>query len=164
MEKIDKLEWPAIEGYLERLRMQADVDIKRVREIFYLGGNLCSEQLTGIFISNYVENDGKQQFKDLWLFSENCVIEAINFSKSESPKVEMTIFSHNIYFLAVETKNYEFSKTATDDSRLHIYFHTRSQFRCDFTAFGQNCDILKSTFEKYMKNNLARGETSSLFS
>jgi len=162
MEKIDKLEWPTIEGYLERLRMQADVDITRVREIFDLGRNLCPEQLTGIFISNYVESDGKQQFKDLWLFSENYVIEVLNFSKSEMPKAEMTIFSHNICFISVEAKNYDFSKTATDDSRLHIYFHARSLFRCDFTAFGQNCDTLKSIFEKYIKSNLARGETSGL--
>jgi hypothetical protein len=160
MGKIDKLKWSTIENYLERLRMQADVDVNRVREMFNLGRNLCPEKLTDIFISNYIESDGKPQFKDLWLFSDTYVIEVLNFSKAATPKAEMTIFNCNIEYISVEAKNYDFSKTAIADSRLHILVHTLGRFGCDFTAFGHNCDTLKSIFENYIKSNLARGQVS----
>ena len=69
--------------------MISDVDIQVVKEVFAQGKVLCPEELKTIFISDYKETDGKEQFKDLWLFSDNYVIEAMNFSKQEIPKLEL---------------------------------------------------------------------------
>jgi len=161
MVKVNPLSWLSIEGYLQSIGMISDVDIQVVKEIFSQGKFLCPEELQTIFISNYKETDGKEQFKDLWLFSDNYVIEATNFSKQETPKLEMTIFSNNIQAVTFETNNLDFSQKAKDDSRLHVVFYT-SIFSCDQIASGRNCDALMSIYKKYIKNNLVRGQSSGL--
>ncbi len=158
----NSLNWGSIEGYLDSIRMISEVDIQAVKKIFSQGKFLCPEELKTIFISNYKEADGKEQFKDLWLFSDNYVIEALNFNKQETPKLEIAIFSNNIQSIAFETKNLDFSQKATGDSRLHIVFYTFSNFSCDQIASGRNCNALMSIYKKYIKNNLVRGQLSDL--
>ena len=162
MAKGNSLSWPSIQGYLQSIGMISDVDIQVVKEVFSQGKVLCPEELKTIFISNYKETDGKEQFKDLWLFSDNYVIESMNFSKQETPKLEMTIFSNNIQVVAFETKNLDFSQKAKDNSSLHIVFYTFSIFSCDQIASGRNCDALMSIYQKYIKNNLVRVQSSGL--
>jgi hypothetical protein len=160
--KDNVLSWGMIKGYLKSIGMIADVDTQRTKEIFSQGKVLCPEELKAIFISNYKETDGKEQFKDLWLFSDNYVIEVLNFSKQETPKLEMTIFSNNIQAVAFETNNLDFSQKAKDDSRLHVDFYTFNNFSCDQIASGRNCDALMSIYKKYIKNNFVRGQSSGL--
>jgi hypothetical protein len=162
MAKGNVLSWGMIKGYLKSIGMISEVDIQRVREIFSQGKVLCPEELKTIFISNYTETDGKEQFKDLWLFSDNYVIEALNFGKQETLRLEMTIFSNNIEAVTIETKNLDFSQKAKDDSRLHVEFYTLSVFSCDQIASGRNCDALMSIYKKYVKHNLVRGQSSGL--
>jgi predicted nucleic acid-binding Zn ribbon protein len=162
MAKGNPLSWPSIKGYLQSIGMISDVDIQVVKEIFSQGKVLCPEELEAIFISNYKETDGKEQFKDLWLFSDNYVIEALNFSKKETPKLEMAIFSNNIQVVAFEANNLDFSQKAKDDSRLHVVFYTYNIFSCDQIASGRNCDALMSIYKKYIKNNLVRVQPSGL--
>lgn len=162
MTESNVLSWGKVENYLESIGMISDVDIQRVKEIFYQGRVLCPEELKSIFISNYQETGGKQQFKDLWLFSDNYVIEALNFSTLETVKLEMTIFSNNIQSVAFETNNLNLSQKAKDNSRLHIEFYTLSDFSCDQIASGRNCDALMSIYKKYVKHNLVRGQSLGL--
>ena len=162
MANVNSLSWPSIKGYLQSIGMISDVDIQVVKEIFSQGKFLCPEELKTIFISNYKETDGKEQFKDLWLFSDNYVIETINFSKQETPKLEMTIFSNNIQAVVFETNNFDFSQKAKDDSSLHVVFYTFNDCSCDQIASGRNCDALMSIYKKYIKNNLVRGQSSGL--
>jgi len=162
MAKGNSLTWPLIKGYLQSIGMITDVDIQVVKEVFAQGKVLCPEELKTIFISNYKETDGKEQFKDLWLFSDNYVIEAMNFSKQEIPKLEMTIFSNNIQVVSFEAKNLDFSQKAKDDSSLHVIFYTYNIFSCDQIASGRNCDALMSIYQKYIKNNLVRAQSSGL--
>ena len=160
MAKGNSLSWPSIEGYLQSIGMISDVDIQVVQQIFSQGKVLCPEELKTIFISNYKETDGKEQFKDLWLFSDNYVVEAKNFSKQETPKLEMAIFSNNIQAVAFETNNLDFSQKAKDNSRLQVVFYTFNSFWCDHIASGRNCDALMAIYKKYIKNNLVRGQSS----
>lgn len=162
MAKSNLLTCGSIRGYLQSIGMISDVDIQVVKVIFSQGKVLCPEELKTIFISNYKETDGKEQFKDLWLFSDNYVIEALNFSKKETTKLEMSIFSNNIQAVAFEANNLDFSQKAKDDSRLHVVFLTLNSFSCDHIASGRNCDALMSIYKKYIKNNLVRGKSSDL--
>jgi hypothetical protein len=162
MVKNNVLTWDNIADYLESIRMVSDVDINRVREIFSQGKIICPEELKRIFVSNYKESDGKEQFKDLWLFSDNYVIEALNFSALENVKLEMTIFNKNLLSISVEAENYDFSRKAKDESKLHIVFYTLGIFSCDQIAYGVNCDTLMLIFNKYIKHNLVRGQSSAL--
>jgi hypothetical protein len=160
MVKNNALTWDKIEYYLESIQMVSDIEINLVREIFSQCKFICPEELKYIFISNYKESEGKEQFKDIWIFSDNYVIEALNFSTLQNPKLEMTIFDKNIMSVSVEAENYDFSLKTKDESKLHIEFYTLGMFSCDQIASGVNCDALMHIFNKYIKNNLVRGQAS----
>lgn len=162
MAKSDKLNWQKIKTYLLTMEMKSSVDIERVRELFSCGQLMCPEKIRAIFISNYTESEGKKQYKDLWLFSDNYVLEVLNFARQETPKVEMTMFTDNLLYISVEVKNYHFAGKAQKDSTLHVFVTMLTRFECDFLATGQNCDILYSIFEKYLKNNITRGQSSGI--
>jgi hypothetical protein len=162
MVKNDALKWGNVEGYLISIGMVSDVDIRRVKELFYQGKVLCPEELKNIFVSNYKESDGKEQFKDFWLFSDNYVVEAQNFSRQEKPILEMTIIDKNIQSVSIEADNFDLSQKAKDVSKLHMTFYTLSNFACDQIASGLNCDTLMYIFNTYVKQNLVRGQSSDL--
>ena len=162
MAKDKVLSWGMIKDYLKSIGMIADVDTQRTKEIFSQGKFLCPEELKAIFISNYKETDGKEQFKDLWLFSDNYLIEVLNFIKQETFKLEITILRNNIQSVSIEPYNLDFSQKPKDDSRLRILFYTFNEFSCDQISTGLNCDVLKFIYIKYIKPNLARGESSGL--
>ncbi|MFA4836483.1 MAG: hypothetical protein WC749_10490 [Dehalococcoidia bacterium] len=158
----NELSQGTVNSYAEGIGMKADVDIKRTQEVFNLGKSLCPEGLKTIFISNYLESDGKEQLKDLWLFSDNYVIEALNFMRIAVPKLEMTILSKNISCISLEAQHFDFSKEVTGESKLHIVVLTFIHFTCDFTAVGQNCDALNLIYKSHLKENLVRGQSSAL--
>ncbi len=162
MAKSDKLNWQEIKTYLLTIAMKSSIDIERVKELFNLGKVMCPEGLRAIFISNYVESEGKEQYKDLWLFSDNYVLEVLNFARQATPTVEMTIFTDNLMYISVETKNYQFSEKAQKDYTLNVKLVTQGRFECDFLATGQNCDTLYYIFKKYLQSNLTRGQSSNL--
>jgi hypothetical protein len=153
----NKLKWEDVLAYTGTLGMQSDPDTIRVGQIFKLGAELCPEVITDIFISNYLDSDAKAQNKDLWLFSNNYVVEALNFTKLPTPTVEITVFNKNLAFLHVETKDFDFSESHKYSSVLHIITRTNTQFGCDFIATGKNCEKLKQLFYKYMKPNMVGG-------
>ena len=160
MAEVNILAWYKVLEYLESIGFNAEVDKKRTHEIFSEGVVLCPEELTTVFISNYKETEGKEQFKDLWLFSDNYVIEVLNFIKQETPKLEIAIFSKNICTASFESNNFDLSQKATDDSTLKVTFYTLSDFSCFFVASGHNCNALMSIYLKYVKNNIVRGQTT----
>ncbi len=96
------------------------------------------------------------------VFSDNYLIEALNFSTQEITKLEMTIFSHNIQSVSIEADNLDFSKKAKDVSKLHMEFYTLGLFSCDQIAYGRNCDFLMSIYKNYIKPNIVRGRLSGL--
>ena len=142
MRRNSRLTWDRIKVYLKDLGITARLDVERVKEIFGLGEGLCPEPLRTIFISNYLESNGKEQFKDLWLFSDDYVVEVLEFSRRETPRLEMTIFTGNIMYVVLEAKDFDFSKKAQGGSKLRVKFGTLGLFSCDFAAFGQNCNTL----------------------
>ena len=154
MAKSNALNWYTIQRYLSSIGMESDLDIELTKRILAQAEFLCPEELKDIFVSNYKQEDGKEQFKDVWLFSDNYVVEVLNFNKKESPELEMSIFDKNIQDVSIETKDFDLSKKAKGDSRLHIKFYTFSDFVCDQIAFGSNCDTLKHIYKKYVKHNI----------
>jgi hypothetical protein len=155
VEKNYNLTWNKVNKYLSDLKIKSSSDIERAREVFELGEFMCPEALRGVFISNYRESDGKEQFKDMWFFSDNFIIESLNFIKIDIPKVEITSHSKSIFYISIETQNYNFIKEAKEDSLLHIRFMIIGRFEIDMGATGQNCNTLRSIFERFIKSNIA---------
>ncbi len=156
MTESNALRWGSIEKYLGSIGMRSDVDIQITKGIFSQANFLCPEELKDIFVSNYNQKDDKEEFKDIWFFSDNYLVEALNFNKTESPKLEMAILSKNIQSVEVETKDFDLSEKAKDNSRLRIIFYTFSDWVCDQVAFGNNCENLINIYKKYVKPNIVR--------
>lgn len=162
MKKNNVLTWNTVEVYLESIGILSDIDIKRVRKLFSQAGVLCPEQLKDIFISNIKSNDGKEQFKDLWLFSDNYLIEVLNFISAEKPQMDMININKNIQVVSVEAENFELLNNAQAISKLRIQFYACNVFNCDQVASSLNCNKLISIFNTYVKHNLVSGQASSL--
>ena len=156
MTQNNALHWINIEEYLKSIGMPSDVDIQIIKGIFSQANFFCPEELKDIFVSNYNVKDDKEQFKDIWLFSDNYLVEVLNFSKKELPTLELAIISENIQSVSIETKDFNLSKKAKDNSRLHITVYTFSEWSCDYVAFGHNCDTLIYIYNKYIKPNIVR--------
>jgi len=156
MTQSNTLRWISIEEYLKSIGMPSDVDIQITKGIFSQADFLCPEELKDIFVSNYNLKDDKEQFKDVWFFSDNYLVEVLNFNKKESPTLELAILSKNIQTVSIETKDFDLSKKAKDNSRLHITFYTYSDWVCDQVAFGHNCETLRNIYKKFIKPNIVR--------
>jgi len=157
MTKASSLSWHSIKDYLDSIRMISDIDINQVMDIFNRGKILCPEPLKTIFISNYKDTDSQDEFKDLWLFSDNFLIEVLSFSKRETLNFDITIFRKNLHTISIEASNLNFSQSAKDDSKLHIQFFTLNGFTCDQLAYGCNCDVLMSIYRQYLIPNVVSG-------
>lgn len=156
MTQSNALNWISIEEHLKSIGMLSDVDIQITKGIFSQANFLCPEELKDIFVSNYNLKDDKEQFKDVWFFSDNYLVEVLNFNKKESPTLALVILTKNIQSVSIETKDFDLSKKAEDNSRLHITFYTFSEWSSDHVAFGHNCDTLINIYKKYIKPNMVR--------
>ena len=145
-----------IEEYLKSIGKPSDVDIQIIKGILSQANFLCPEELKDIFVSNYNVTDNKEQFKDVWFFSDNYLVEVRNFNKKESPILELAILSQNVQSVSIEAKDLDLSKKAKDNSWLNIKFYTFSECASDQVASGHNCDIIKKIYNKYIKPNIVR--------
>lgn len=145
-----------IEEYLKSIGKPSDVDIQIIKGILSQANFLCPEELKDIFVSNYNVADDKEQFKDVWFFSDNYLVEVLNFNKKESPTLELAILSQNVQSVSLETEDFDLSKKAKDNSWLRIRFYTFSDWSCEQVASGHNGDTLKKIYNKYIKPNIVK--------
>ncbi len=154
MTDTNAIRWGSIHRYLTSIGMKSDIDLQLTKGLFSQATSMCPEAIAQVFVSNYDQQDNTQQFKDLWFFSDNYVIEALNFTKTRPVKLELSIYSRNIQCVRIETTDFDFGKKATPASRLHVEFYTFSDFVCDHIAFGTNCEVLWSIYSTYIKPNI----------
>jgi hypothetical protein len=159
MTQNDLLELEGVNEYVSSIKMVSDIDQKQVKELFFKAKFLCPDKLKSVFISNYRESDGKDQFKDIWFFSDNYVIEALNFTTEKNHKLEISVIKNNIGTVTIESTDFDFLKKAVEGSKLHIVFYTLGIFNCDQIAYGINCDSLMNIFSRFIKNNIVSGRT-----
>lgn len=154
MTDTNPIQWGAIQRYLTSIGMKSEFDLTLTKQLFSHATSICPEQLADVFVSNYHQEDNSQQFKDLWFFSRNYVIEALNFTKTRPVRFELSIYSRNIQCVRIETSDFDLGKRAKPASRLHIEFYTLSDFSCDHIAFGTNCAVLWNIYTTYIKPNM----------
>lgn len=128
--------------------------LERIAEIFEFYRGFCPEKITGIFVSEYMKEDGTREYENLWFFSERYSMEAKQFvTKDDFDLMPMK----GIGYLRIEKEEYDFGK-ATEKSRLNLQFNftpsTLGGLSGTIKASKENCDYLKNIFEKYVKPNL----------
>jgi len=116
---------------------------------FYQG--ICPDEITGIFVTDYVKKDGIREYENLWFFSEKYCMEAKQFVIKDD--FDIVSIQKHVYRWRIEKRDYDF-KEATDMSRLTLYFVLESQITAGLKASKGNCDYLRDIFIKYIKPNL----------
>lgn len=139
--------------YLNSIDMSSAL-IDRATEVFRFCAQVCPEEITDIFVSEYVSEEGQREYENLWILSPTYVGEAHNFLDKE--EFDVVAMRSSVSRLEVQKEEYDFT-AATRKSRLHIEFWlgvAGFPISGNMRASGTNCDRLKAIMVKYIVPNL----------
>lgn len=124
---------------------------KRIETILEFYQEICLDEITGIFVTDYVKKDGEREYENLWFFSEKYCMEAKLFVTKED--FDITPLQKHIVYWSVQKQDYDF-KIATARSRLHLNFKLDTTIEGELKASKENCDYLRDIILKYIAPNL----------
>ena len=124
---------------------------KRIETIYEFYREICPDEITGIFITDYIKGDGEREYQNLWFFSEKYCMEAKQFITADN--FDMTLIQKHVLYWTVQKKDYDFKK-ATEESRLYLRLDLDTGISGELKASGENCDYLRDIFLEYVAPNL----------
>jgi hypothetical protein len=124
---------------------------KRIETIYEFCTKICPDKITGIFVTEYIKEDGSREYENLWFFSPKYSMEAKTFTTKDD--FDMTPIQKRIYYWTIQKRDYDFKK-ATEKSRLYLHFELDTGGMGDLKASKENCDYLKDVILKYVVLNL----------
>lgn len=135
--------------YLKGIGM-SDILTRRAEEIHEFYRAICPEEITDIFVSEFVKEDGIREYENLWFFSQKYVMEAKSFILKDL--FDMTIIHKQLKYWTIEKMSYDFVN-AMEKSRMtmSVKFETVSGI---FKASKENCDFLRDVFRRNILPNL----------
>jgi len=128
-----------------------DAHRERVETIYKFYQEICPDEITGIFITDYIEKDGSREYENLWFFSEKYYMEAKQFMAKDD--FDVTPIKKRVSYWTIQKQDYDFKK-ATKKSRLYLKLGLGTGISGDFKAAKENCDHLKEIILKYVVLNL----------
>src|ERR1035437_1103 len=126
--------------YLEKIGMSNPL-IRRVEEIYNFYHDFVTEEITNIFVTDFIKEDGNREYDSLWLFSKNYAMEAKAFISRDD--FDMTPLNKQLTYWSIEKQEYDF-KTATAKSRIHIEITFATHTNGILNASKENCDFLRA--------------------
>lgn len=136
--------------YLESIGITQSIQ-GRIESIYECCKTLCSNEITGIFITDYIKEDGSREYENLWFFSDKYCLEAKQFITTEN--FDITPIKKRINYFSIKKQHYDFKK-ATQNSRLFLTIEFGFNLTGELKAAKENCDYLKEIILKYIKINL----------
>jgi len=124
---------------------------KRIEAIYKFYRDLCPDEITGIFVTDYTMGDGSREYENLWFFSEKYAMEAKQFIIKDD--FDITPIKNGIHYWRIQKQEYDFKK-ATEKSRLYLEFRLGTGISGEFKASKENCDYLRDIILKYVLPNL----------
>ena len=131
--------------YFDELGLNTST-IARINFIFDFYKETCPEEISDVFITDYLDKNGVRHFESLWFFSANMIMEADLFLSQDD--CDLAILKNNIVRWNVSKKGYDF-KEVKEESRMKIVVYLKRDMRCTFKASGLNCNKLKEIFLKF---------------
>ena len=138
--------------YLESIGIKAGVLLDRIESIYEFYMDLCPDEIADIFVTDYIDSEGRREYENLWFFSDRYVMEAKGFAAGKDD-FDITPINDRVIHCTIQKQDYDF-KEVTDKSRLHLLFGLDTGAIADFKASKENCDALKNIISKYMKPNM----------
>ena len=145
-----KPEW---QEYLQSLEM-TDVLQSRVEEILTAYSLVDSGEISEIFVSEYVNNDGHREYENLWLITETHVKEAKQFITKDD--FDSMSIQGILYRWRIEKKDYDLNQ-ATPSSRMTLIFEFGTSpegIRGEMKSSGSNCTHLRDILIRFISPNV----------
>lgn len=141
------------EGFLKYLESIGITDAlrKRIEMIHEFYREICPDEITGIFVTDYMKEDGGREYENLWFFSEKYSMEVKQFITKDD--LDITPMRNRIYYWTIQKQEYDFKK-ATEKSRLHLKFSLDTGIDGRLKASKENCDYLREIILKHVTPNL----------
>jgi len=138
--------------YLESIGIKAGPLFGRIESIheFYL--EMCPDEIGDIFVTDYIDSEGKREYENLWFFSDRYIMEAKGFAAGKDD-FDITPINSRVVYYVIRKQDYDF-KEATETSRLYLELKLDTGVDGDFKAAKENCDALRDIILKYVKPNL----------
>lgn len=126
---------------------------KRIETIYEFYKQICPDEITGIFVSEFIKEDGSREYENLWFFSENFFMEAKQFVINDD--FDITPTHKRIHYLRMHKQNYDLIK-ATEKSRMLLSLSLDTGIIGNLKASKENCDKLRDINFKYFVANLKK--------
>ncbi|MCH8011088.1 MAG: hypothetical protein IIA61_03930 [Candidatus Marinimicrobia bacterium] len=124
---------------------------EKIETIHKFFQEICPDEITGIFITDYMKEDGSREYENIWFFSKKYCMEAKQFITKDD--FDITPTKKRVYYWTIQKQDYDFKK-ATEKSRLHLKFFLDTKIDCEFKSSKGNCDYLREIILKYIAPNL----------
>jgi len=124
---------------------------EKIETIYELYKELCPDEIMGIFVTDYIKEDGSREYENLWFFSEKTCMEAKQFITKED--FDIIRIKKRVNIWNIRKYNYNFKK-ATDTSRLFLRVNFDFNVDGELKAAKDNCDYLRKIILKYVVPNL----------
>ena len=126
---------------------------ERIEAIYEFYREICPDEITSIFVTDYIKEDGAREYENLWFFSERYCMEAKLFITKDD--FDITPIKSRMDYLRIRKHEYDFKK-ATEKSKMNLDIKFDTGIRCDFKASKENCDYLKEITHKHFMPNLKK--------
>jgi hypothetical protein len=142
--------------YLKDINM-TNVHIERVREVFKFYEQVCTDEITDIFVTEYITDDGSRVYECLWFFSSKLIMEAKNFISNDN--FDMMYIENRVVWWELTKEDYNLEATTTK-SRMGLTVRMAGDIRCEMKASRENCEFLFEILKKYFIPNLLKSITT----
>jgi hypothetical protein len=124
---------------------------ERIEMIYEFYREICPDEITGVFVTDYIKEDGSREYENLWFFSDKYFMEAKQFITQDN--FDIAPIKNRISYWNIRKQDYNFKK-ATPKSRFYLKISMEFPTSGEFKAAKENCDYLRSIFFQYIKPNL----------
>ena len=136
--------------YLENIDITKTL-CKRIETIYEFFREICPDEITDIFINDYMKDDGSREYESAHFFSNKYYMEAKQFVAKDN--FDITPVRKRVVYWTIQKQDYDFKK-ATEKSRLYLGVDFDTGIRGKCKAAKQNCDYLRDIIVKHVMANL----------
>jgi len=126
---------------------------ERIETIYEFYREICPDEITGIFVTDYITKDKEREYENLWFLSKKYIMEAKLFIEKDN--FDINLIRNQVRYLKIEKLNYDFKK-ATEKSRFRLEVSLTYPMIGVFKASKKNCDYLRNIIFKHIMPNLQK--------
>lgn len=134
--------------YLKSLDLEHAEFLDRIEDSLSLCKELCPENILDIFISEYIDSDGKRIYESIWGISEKYILEVKDFRLSQN--IDICNYPDQVAYIDIQMDNYNL-KDCIENSRMSVRVRFKNALAAQFKASGNNCAFLKDIIFNYFR-------------